>query len=207
MTWRGLERPPALVDRHNVHPPAPCQVSGGRHSYGHIGGGERNALRAETGVRRRDGYVISMWSVCRVARAQGLGPVSLRLTKNRTLTPLTAKGHRLVGQPLRNKLTRNRVQDCVLVALFFDRRPKAGASVGRDPVRKRSRQKHAGIPGSRSPPQVPDHRSHQDSDGGSAGSARAAGARLHDRCRTRTRRTSARGLQPEHERSLFCARP
>src|SRR5437762_14360156 len=99
-----------------------------------LGGGERNALRAETGVRRRDGYVISMWSVCRVARAQGLGPVSLRLTKNRTLTPLTAKGHRLVGQPLRNKLTRNRVQDCVLVALFFDRRPKAGASVGRDPV-------------------------------------------------------------------------
>src|SRR5437868_15516730 len=27
---------------------------GGRHSYGRIGG-ERNALRAETGVRRRDG--------------------------------------------------------------------------------------------------------------------------------------------------------
>jgi len=48
--------------------------------------------------------------------------------------------------------------------------------------------------GSRSPPPVPDHRSHQDSDWRLSRKWRAAGVRLHDRCRTRTRRTLARAL-------------
>ena len=59
----------------------------------------------------------------------------LRLTKNRTLTPLAAKGHRIVGQAIAKQANPQPIGRLRPSGPFFDRRPEAGASVERDPVR------------------------------------------------------------------------